>query len=378
MKYNIEDVKKIFVERGYIPLFYEYNNSKEKLDFMNRQGYKGSISLNKINNIDNYLYFAVFNKFIIDNINMYCKQNDLLCRVYKQKYMGINGCLKSKCLVCGKDFFTTWRIISDNRHNKYKKCCKICSNNFTHKNDMKKYSIEDVRAIFKNNNLVLLEDNYTNNTTKMLCEDKDGYKGYLTLHQLLSGNKFNKFYKSNPFSIDNVNVFFHNNKCNTIILDNIFKGNQFLYNFKCECGKIFTRSIDSVVYNHSLYCLDCSNSKKSKYHLKVKEYLDSKKIKYIEEKTFEGCKDIRKLPFDFYLPDYNACIEVQGEQHYKAKDNFGGLNGFEKQISHDIIKSYFCRNNNIIFIKIDYKNFFNNDYKYILTNSIRNNNFNKI
>ena len=378
MKYNIEDVKKIFIEKGYIPLFSEYKNNKSKLNFENKEGYKGSISLNKISNIENYLYFSTFNPFIIDNINNYCERNNLLCRVYLQEYKGIDERLKAKCLVCKKDFYTTWHIISDNRHNKYKKCCKACSNNFTHKNDMKKYDIEDVRVIFKDNDLILLEDNYINNATKMLCKDKDGYKGYLTLHQLLSGNKFSKFYKSNPFSIDNVNIFLHNNNCNTVILDNIFKGNQYLYNFKCECGKVFKRSIDGVVYNHSLYCLDCSNGKKSKYHLKVREYLDDNNISYIEEKSFDKCKDIGTLPFDFYLPTYNICIEVQGEQHYTSKDKFGGFDGFKKQISHDIIKSYFCRNNNIKLIKIDYKDFLNNSYIHILRYSIKNNNFNKM
>ena len=59
MKYNTEIVKEIFMNKGYKPLFTQYHNSMEKLDFMNKDGYKGSISLNKINNIDNYLYFSV-------------------------------------------------------------------------------------------------------------------------------------------------------------------------------------------------------------------------------------------------------------------------------------------------------------------------------
>lgn len=378
MKNNIEDVKNEFVKRGYIPLFNFYKNNKEKLKFKNLDGYIGNISLNKINNIDNYLYFSTFNKDTIENINIYCKKNKLLCRVYPQEYKGIDNYLKAKCLVCNKDFYTTWHIISDNRNNKYKKSCKCCSNKFTHLNDMRKYDFIKVYNIFKDNDLLLIDDIYINNSTKMVCEDKDGYKGKISLHQLLSGNKFCRFHKSNPFSIYNLNLFLEKQGCKTRIIDSEYRGNQYNYNFRCECGKIFKRSIDGIVYNNSFYCLDCIKYRKSSYHLKVRDWLNENHINYVEEYTFATCKDLNALPFDFYLPDFNICIEVQGEQHYVPKDIFGGFSEFEKTIKHDIIKEYFCRCNNINLIKIDYHNFINNDYTYILQNSIKSNDFNKV
>ena len=371
MKYNTEIVKEIFMNKGYKPLFTQYHNSMEKLDFMNEDGYKGSISLNKINNIDNYLYFSVFNPFTIENINLYCEKNNLLCRIYDQEYKGNDNYLKSKCLVCKKDFYTTWHIIASKRYNKYRKCCKECSNKFIHDNDMKKYNIEDVKEILLKYGLKLLNNEYINNSTRMNCIDKLGYKGKVSLHQLLNGVKFCKFHKANPYSIYNVNVYLKNKNVGTIILDNEYKGNRYLYNFKCECGRKFLRSIDSVVYNNSLYCSECVKWRKSTYHLKVKDYLENNKIKYIEEKTFEKCKDKNYLPFDFYLPDYNVCIEVQGEQHYMAKDCFGGIEGFKKTASHDIMKAYFCRNNNLKLIIIKYDNFFNNNYIDILNTLLR-------
>lgn len=35
------------------------------------------------------------------------------------------------------------------------------------------------------------------------------------------------------------------------------------------------------------------------------------------------------LPFDFYLPYYNTCIEYDGVQHFKPIDYFGGEKEFE-------------------------------------------------
>ena len=371
MEYDTEKVEKIFKSKGYIPLFESYKNNKQKLDFINKEGYKGCISLNKIKNIEKYLYFAVFNPFTIYNINHYCELNDLECRIYdNQEYKGTDFYLKAKCLVCGNDFYTTWHIISSKRYNKYRKCCKECSNYLTHKNDMKKYDINTVSKIFLNYDLTLLEKNYKDNKTKMLCMDNNGYTGKISLHQLLSGNKFNVFDKSNPFSLENVNIFLKNNNVKTSILSTIYKGNNNSYDFKCECGKVFKRSINSMVYNNALYCSDCSKLKKSKYHLSVREYLEKNKIKYVEEKRFKNCKDKNCLPFDFYLPDYNMCIEVQGEQHYIPKSIFGGMERLKITISHDIIKNFFCRSNNIGLIKIDYNNFHVNSYIYILNKAL--------
>ena len=36
------------------------------------------------------------------------------------------------------------------------------------------------------------------------------------------------------------------------------------------------------------------------------------------------------LPFDFYLPHLNICIEYDGEQHFKFSNYFGGMEKFEK------------------------------------------------
>ena len=62
------------------------------------------------------------------------------------------------------------------------------------------------------------------------------------------------------------------------------------------------------------------------------------------------------MPFDFYLDDYNICIEYQGSQHYKPKF---GKESFEYTKTHDKIKKDFCKNNNIKLVEIHYKDFKN-------------------
>ena len=64
---------------------------------------------------------------------------------------------------------------------------------------------------------------------------------------------------------------------------------------------------------------------------RMAKILDDLCVEYEREYTFLGCKDERLLPFDFYLPEYNTCIEIQGKQHYKSVDFFGGEEGFKKR-----------------------------------------------
>ena len=50
--------------------------------------------------------------------------------------------------------------------------------------------------------------------------------------------------------------------------------------------------------------------------------MNSKNIIFLPQHRFKDCVDKIPLPFDFYLPDYNTCIEFNGIQHYKPKEYF--------------------------------------------------------
>jgi hypothetical protein len=101
--------------------------------------------------------------------------------------------------------------------------------------------------------------------------------------------------------------------------------------------------------------LGCENNKESIGERLVKSYLEQNNIKYIREKKFESCKKIRELPFDFYLPEYNTCIEYDGELHYKPILIFGGEETLKRTKTNDRIKTKWCKENNINLIRISYK-----------------------
>lgn len=87
--------------------------------------------------------------------------------------------------------------------------------------------------------------------------------------------------------------------------------------------------------------------------------------KYYEEKGYSYTKDKEKfslyvkdlhpsslVKFDFYLPDHNAVIEVNGSQHYYDKGLFG--QGLEYIKHHDKIKEDYCFEHSIEEIVIPY------------------------
>lgn len=111
-------------------------------------------------------------------------------------------------------------------------------------------------------------------------------------------------------------------------------------------------------------CPHCNTPKMENF---VKSFLESEKISYITQKTFDGCKHKRKLKFDFYLPDHNICIECDGEQHYRIRDFNGGLEGFKYTQILDNIKNDYCLTHNIKLIRIKYNDSIEDRLKLILT-----------
>lgn len=86
----------------------------------------------------------------------------------------------------------------------------------------------------------------------------------------------------------------------------------------------------------------------------VEKYLNDHSIRYIRQYIFEDCKNIRVLPFDFYLCDLNVCIEYDGIQHFQPIDYFGGEEEFAKLNLRDKIKTDYCLSNNIPLLRIGY------------------------
>ena len=150
-----------------------------------------------------------------------------------------------------------------------------------------------------------------------------------------------------------------------------YKGFRYKIKIICSIHGIF----EQLAGNH-LNGSGCPICKLSKGENKIKQWLQKYLIKFIFQKRFSGCKNKTELKFDFYLPEYNTCIEFDGRQHFEPVSLFGGKISFQKIKKNDEIKNRFCLNNNINLIRVPFDIIRNNkkveklildgiDYKYI-------------
>jgi len=127
------------------------------------------------------------------------------------------------------------------------------------------------------------------------------------------------------------------------------------YTFKCiTCGSVFK---DHLFGKRIPVCKQCFPSNRSKGENKIYNFLKKENISFINEKTFENCKDTNLLPFDFYLPEHNTLIEYDGRHHFEIIKHFGGEEKFKKTVLHDKIKNEFAEKNEYNLIRISYKDY---------------------
>ena len=124
---------------------------------------------------------------------------------------------------------------------------------------------------------------------------------------------------------------------------------------KCDCGNI------AYVTSHHLLNGDtrsCGCVGKSFGEWIIVKFLSEINIPFLQEYKFEKCinpNTQKHLRFDFYLPDYNCCIEYDGRQHFFSKNSGWDTVENTKRIQErDKIKNKFCIDNNIILIRVPY------------------------
>jgi hypothetical protein len=125
-------------------------------------------------------------------------------------------------------------------------------------------------------------------------------------------------------------------------------------NILCACGNVYTTCFNDYMSKDSTKRCPVCSGKISTGEFIVKHVLKKYHINFIQQKTFDDCKDKKPLPFDFYLPSYNMMIEYDGKQHYEPIEYFGGKESFDYTVRHDAIKNEYCKDNNIDILRIPY------------------------
>ena len=146
------------------------------------------------------------------------------------------------------------------------------------------------------------------------------------------------------------------------ILDSISKHGD-LYDYSLVKYNGSTQKVSIICRKHGIFEQKANNHlsgqgcpicKSSKGEIVIMNYLDIKNIEYIREYRFSDCRNKNPLPFDFFLPKLNICIEFNGIQHYKEIEYFTRNVPLSETNLKDYLKKTYCEKNNIKLIVIKY------------------------
>ena len=138
---------------------------------------------------------------------------------------------------------------------------------------------------------------------------------------------------------------------------------QVVWQCRCDCGNTHYAPSAELIRGNVQSC-GCVYSLGEQ---QVKQILQELGIQVKTQFQFEDCRNPKtnaKLYFDFFLPDYNCCIEYDGRQHFKEYSN--SWEKLEDVQYRDNIKNEYCKTHNISLIRIPYTDKSKLDEAYIL------------
>lgn len=286
------------------------------------------------------------NEFIIKVRDIH--QNKFM---FFNEYTGSQFKMKVHCNICGYNFESTPNSLLSGRG------CKKCADRKSTKTK-EQFELE-VYKLYKNKFSILssynkMVDNITikcnehdeiitlrtrtflkGKTCCSQCEMNDGRRKSYTTETYLDKLKKNEKFREYDFS----KFVYKNSRTSCIVI--------------CNNGHEFITTPSSLSSGRG--CGKCGlHTTTSKPVFDIIEVLESYNINHIREYKFDDCFNTYKLPFDFFLPDYNICIEYDGKQHFEILEHWGGEFEFNNRIENDSIKNQYCLTNNIKLYRIKY------------------------
>lgn len=154
--------------------------------------------------------------------------------------------------------------------------------------------------------------------------------------------------------------------------NNLYDYSLLEYNNSRSKVKIVCKNHGIFIQNSNSHLIGtgCPSCRSSKGEIIIMDILNKNNIEYEREYKFDGCFYVNLLPFDFFIPSLNYCIEYDGIQHFEPIVFFGGESHLEYIKSLDKTKDKFCIENNISLLRIKYTN--KHNIELLLNNIIYN------
>ena len=193
--------------------------------------------------------------------------------------------------------------------------------------------------------------------SRYLCKCDCGNETTVWRSCLLAGHTISCGCYSRERAAETVVITGHNNGADLMgrtfgrltVIDKIGSVNQnVIWKCRCSCGTICEYPSARLLSGVTRSC-GCLISRGEE---EIGVFLTSHGVCYEKQKSFPDCRDIKPLPFDFWIESKNTLIEFDGEQHFKDSAFFHHTLAYVQK--HDEIKNNYCKKNGIRLIRIPY------------------------
>jgi very-short-patch-repair endonuclease len=107
-------------------------------------------------------------------------------------------------------------------------------------------------------------------------------------------------------------------------------------------------------------CIFCRN----KTELIIHNFLIEHNVKVCRGKSFDDCRNIKPLPFDFFLEEYNILLESDGDQHLKYVPRYHKKVSLNERQETDFKKMNYAFKKGLTVIRIYQMDVYNNSYDW--------------
>lgn len=218
---------------------------------------------------------------------------------------------------------------------------------------------EEFFNILHSNEHILLSE-YKNTNIKVLIDFKCGHEPHLiTPSHYKSGRGCPKCVNNTKSQGKEELIRLLKTNGHILLSEYVDAHTKVLIDFNCGHEPNWTKPNN---YKNGARCPECNVNKGE---VALRNLLLDMGYEVKTQHKYEDLKDKRMLPYDFYLPEYNLLIELDGEHHrqemyYKSKNDITDMDEVDAYLKlcdrqyKDKLKDDYAKDNNIPLLRIEY------------------------
>lgn len=276
---------------------------------------------------------------IIEYINNFGYEVLDIKLVKNQKTIGLKSIATIKCPYCGEEF----EVVIDKFVNRNKRCW--CENHYT---------VKKIESLFIDSEYTLVKIiKFSKSTSRLLvkCPNPNHEPYEIDLMGFINGNKCQKCINEEKIKWTKEKIIEYIESFDYKVI-RIIEKHGLKTRLEIQCDK--NHEPYEIKFDNFKQGYRCPYCKKIVNEEIIADILLFNNLNFKRQYRFDDCRNKLPLPFDFYLPQQNLCIEYNGEQHYKLNRFNMDLLDLMNRKRLDKIKEEYCKDNNIKLITIPY------------------------